>query len=200
MKNFRSIWRHEIAQADQIARRITEIKQPQINWTIFVFPIWVRDYIRFKKSISLTRKNLLFTKRLAFNAAKEVFGGEDRSLEFRRIEIQTKNLLDKEKKGFYTEKIRRKQFVEIELLMDHFLKLFHSNRKDYSEMVKAAYGSKKAYQSFLDNLQESEEKVIHASVSEIRKGSKKDRTRWFEKVKTASKELKRSLANDIFSA
>ena len=179
---------------------IIETKQPPVNWRILLLPLWISDHIRFKKSLSLTRKNLLFTKRLAFDAAKEIFGGKDRALEFRLIEIKTKNLLDKEKKGLYTEKIRRKQFAEIDLLIDHYLALFNSNRKAYGEMVKAAYSSKKTYQSFLSKLQKSEEEVIQASITSVRRGSKKDRTRWFQKVKSTSKKIKTAEVDMIFSA
>jgi len=200
MKNFRSVWRHEVKQADKMACGIIETKQPPVNWRILLLPLWISDHIRFKKSLSLTRKNLLFTKRLAFDAAKEIFGGKDRALEFRLIEIKTKNLLDKEKKGLYTEKIRRKQFAEIDLLIDHYLALFNSNRKAYGEMVKAAYSSKKTYQSFLSKLQKSEEEVIQASITSVRRGSKKDRTRWFQKVKSTSKKIKTAEVDMIFSA
>lgn len=38
----------------------------------------------------------LITKQLSFDAAKEIFQGQDRSFEMRAVEIKTKNLLDKD--------------------------------------------------------------------------------------------------------
>ena len=38
-------------------------------------------YFRFKKNLWVTRKNLLFTKQLAFDGARAIFEGSDRSTE-----------------------------------------------------------------------------------------------------------------------
>lgn len=104
------------------------------------------------------------------------------------VETKTQNLLDKERKGFYTEKIRRKQLFEIELLVDHYLKLLSSDKSIYDEMIRTAYPSRGRYLSFFGSLRKAELAVIQAATSSVRKGSKKERRQWFEKVEQFSKQ------------
>jgi hypothetical protein len=152
-----------------------------------VLPSFFIAYIRYGKNHYVTRKNLLFTKQLAFDAAKKISQGADRSLVMGTVESKTQNLLDKEKKGFYTEKIRRKQLFEIELLVYHYLKLLASDKSTYDEMIKTAYPSHGRYLSFYGSLLKAEMEVIQAATATMRKGSKKERRRWFEKVEQFSK-------------
>ncbi len=192
----RNIWKYETRQADKIARSIVEPKPPRLGWRIFVLPVILIEYRRFRKSLKPTRKNLLFTRQLALEAAQGILQGGDHAMEFRKVEIKTRNILDCEKKGLYTEKVRRKQLYEIELLITHYLNLLKSNQARYEEMVKAVYPSKQYYRVFLEQLQKAEREVIQASIFTVRRGSKKERLKWFEKmeralVKARTQEVKR---------
>jgi hypothetical protein len=198
MRNFRIIWNHEVKQVYKIARSLFETRSAKPGWSKINLPSRLYDYIRLRPSLILTRKNFLFTKQLAFDAAKEIFQGKDRSLEIRLIEIKTKKILDKEKKGYYTEKIRRKQLHEIELLIDHYLDLLNTNATDYAEMIKIAYQSKKKYLFFLNQLQQNEQEVIEAAITSMRKGSKKERLEWFEKVQETFKKTRMEEVERIF--
>ncbi len=100
MGNHRIIWNHEVKQADEIARSLIDAGRIKFGWRILLLPSFLVGYIRFKKNLILTRKNFLFTKRLAFDAAKEIHGGESHALEMRLIEIKTKKILGKEGKGY----------------------------------------------------------------------------------------------------
>ncbi len=199
MKKLTSIWNHEINVENKIARNLVETKKVKFGWRILIPPFFLLDYFRYKKSLILTRKNLLFTKQLSFDAAKEIFQGKDRSFEIRSIEIKTKNILDKDRKGFYTEKIRRKQFHEIDLLITHYLGLLNSRKSKYDEMIKTFYKTKGKYLSFLNTLQKAEQEVIQASITTIKKGSKKNRIQWFKKVEETSKKAMMDEVERIFS-
>ena len=170
-----------------MARRLIETESVKFGWRILLLPSFLLDYSRFKKNCFLTRKNLLYTKQLAFDAAKKIFQGQARASEMASIEFKTKNLLDKDKKGLYTEKIRRKQLQEIELLIDHYLSLFNSDKADYDGMIKTVYPSKQKYMTFFNTLQRAEQEVIQAAIATVRKGSKKDRIQWFKKVENVSR-------------
>ena len=100
------------------------------------------------------------------------------------------NKMDHDKKELYTEKVRRKQLIEIERLMEHYLMLIRSQTSGYDHAVRAVYRSRDAYRSFLDDLHQAEADVIQAAMTTTRKGSKKERVRWFEKVKRATKDAK----------
>jgi hypothetical protein len=188
MPNSRVIWKNDRKKAVVIARRLLQSQRPRINWRLLLLPSFLLACFRYGKNIYVTRKNLLFTKKLAFGAATKISQGEDRWLVKGTVESKTQNLLDKERKGFYTEKIRRKQLAEIEMLLEHYLKLLSSDKSNYDEMIKTAYPSRGRFLSFYSSLRKAELEVIHAATSTMRKGSKKERRQWFEKVEQFSKQ------------
>ena len=126
MKIYRTIWKHEVCQADQIVKILLDDQKVPVNWRIILLPVYLYHLLKYRNNMCFTRKNMLYTKRLAFEAAKNIDQGKDRAWEFRRIEIKTKDILNKEKKGFYTEKIRRRQLPEIDYLINHYQALFNS--------------------------------------------------------------------------
>lgn len=198
MGNYRAIWNHEVDQANKIARRLVDVSRIKFGWRMLFLPYFLVHYIYYKKNLILTRKNLLFTKRMAFDASKEIVGGESHAMQIRLIEIKTKKLLDKQKKGYYTEKLRRKQLQEIELLIDHYLHLLNSNEKRYGEMVRTIYASRQKYLSFLNRLQKAEQEVIQAAVTSMKKGSKQERLTWFRRVGEVTKEARGGEIEQIF--
>ncbi|MEE9496669.1 MAG: NF038143 family protein [Desulfobacterales bacterium] len=199
MGNFRTIWKHEVAQADQIAKILLDNKKVAADWKIMLVPVFLYKVYHYRKDLGFTRKNFLFTKQLAYDAAKNIFQGKEQAWEFRRIEIQTKEILDKEKKGFYTEKIRRKQLSEIDLLIKHYLKLFNAKQSKYAEIIKEIYQSKGNYLSFLSTLQKAEQDVIQAAITTMRKGTKRDRREWFQKVRDTTKQVRMAEADQIYT-
>jgi len=199
MGNFRTIWKHEVAQADQIAKILLDNKKVALNWKIMLVPVFLYKVYQYRKDLGFTRKNFLFTKQLAYAAAKNIFQGKEQAWEFRRIEIQTKEVLDKEKKGFYTEKIRRKQLSEINLLIKHYLGLFNAKQSKYAEIIKEIYPSEGNYLTFLSTLQKAEEDVIQAATTTMRRGTKKDRREWFQKVSANTQKVRMAEADRIYS-
>ena len=198
MRNSRIILKHETRQANRIARNLLETKKTKFGWRALFLLSPLVYYIRFRKRLIVIRKNLLFSKRLASNAAREIFRGKNRVVEERLIEIKTKDLLDKDRKGLYTEKVRRKQLREIELLIDHYLRLLNSNETNHANMIRVSYQSKKKHLSFLNELQQVEQEVIQASIMSVRKGSKKDRLSWFKKVQETSNKIRMEEVERIF--
>jgi hypothetical protein len=198
MGNYRAIWNHEVDQANKIARRLVDASRIKFGWRMLFLPYFLVHYIYYKKNLILTRKNLLFTKRMAFDASKEIVGGESHAMQIRLIEIKTRKLLDKQKKGYYTEKLRRKQLQEIELLIEHYLHLLNSNEKRYGEMVRTIYASRQKYLSFLNRLQKAEQEVIQAAVTSMKKGSKQERLTWFRRVGEVTKEARGGEIEQIF--
>jgi hypothetical protein len=198
MSKFRAIWNHEAGQAGQIAKLLLDNKKVNINWKIILLPVFLYNVYNYRKDLRFTRKNFLFTKHLAFDAAKNIFQGKEQAWEFRRIEIKTQEILDKEKKGFYTEKIRRRQLSEIQLLMKHYLDLFESSPSRYAAIIKESYPSKGNYLAFLNTLHKAEEDVIQAAITTMRKGTKKNRREWFQKVRQTTKQIRTAEADQIY--
>ena len=198
MSNFRSIWNHEFKQADEIAKRLLENKKVNIDWKIILLPVFLYTLYNYRKDLRFTRKNFLLTKQLAFDAAKNISQGKEQAWEFRKIEIKTQEILDREKKGFYNEKIRRKQLSEIQLLIKHYLDLFESSQSKYVSIIKERYPAKGNYIAFLNTLHKAEEDVIQAAITTMRKGTKKDRRAWFQKVKQTTRDIRMAEAEQIY--
>ena len=199
MKTYRSIKNYEIHLTGQIAKSLIEINKSKFCWRIIVFPFILYDVIRYAIKLRSLRKNLFFTRQFALGASSNIHRGKDRAWEIRQIEIKTREILDKEKKGFYTEKIRNKQINEIQFLVDHYLDLLHSNQPNYAKALKTIYTSKGSYLAFLNRLHKVEEEVIQAAITTMRKGTKKERRLWFDKVRAATKKIRQESAEKIYS-
>jgi hypothetical protein len=199
MANIRNIWQHEVRQADRIASVLTEASKEKSGWRTLLLPLFMADYFRHIGRKRRTRKNLLFTRQLAFDAAKNVQKTKEPAWEIRRYEIKTQEILDKEKKGLYTDKIRRKQLLEIEFLMNHYLDLLDSDGSNYNDLIKTKYPSKGKYLEFLNKLKKKEAEVIQAAITTVRQGSKKERRLWYDKVKIATRKLRMEDADRIYN-
>ena len=199
MAKFRIIWKHEVGQANQIARMLLDDQKTGISWKLFVPPLYLYRLYKYRQALGLAEKNFLFTKKLAFNAAKNIFQGKERSWEIRYIEIKTREILDKEKKGLYTEDIRHKQLNEIELLIDYYLDLMNTDQSKYSEILKAIYPSRGNYLSFVNKLQKLEEEVIQVAITTMRKGTKKERREWFDKVRAKTNKVRMAELDRIYA-
>jgi hypothetical protein len=198
MSKSRAIWAYEVKKANKIAHRLLGDKRFKTGWRMLRVVFFLPQYIRYRRRLSVTRKNLLFTKKLALAAAGNIHKGQERSREIRQIEIKTREILDREKKGLYTEMVRQKQLAEIEFLMDYYLDLMKSDQKSYTSMLKSKFPSKGKYLAFLGALQKAESAVIQASITTVCKGTKKERRIWFESLQNATKEVRMVEADEIF--
>ncbi len=198
MKSVSAIRKHELRQTGQIAGALTDRPTSRFNWRIVVFPLFIYDFIRYRRRLQVLRKNLFFTKKFALDAADKIHQGKERAWEIRKIEIQTQEVLDKEKKGFYTDKIRNRQLREIEFLIDHYLELLGTTQSSYNDALKAAYTAKGSFLAFLNRLQKVEEEVIQAALTTMRRGTKKERRLWFDRVRAVTKKVRMKEADRIY--
>ena len=196
----RNIWQQEVRKAGRIAGVLTAASKATFGWRVLLLPLFLTDFFRHLGRKRRTRKNLLFTKQLAFDAAKNSHKTGEPAWEIRKYEIKTQEILDNEKKGLYTDKIRRKQLLEIEFLMHHYLDLFGSDGSSFRAVIKTKYPSRGKYLEFLNRLQKIEEDVIQAAITTVRRGSKKERRQWYDKVRATTKKVRLEEANRIYSA
>ena len=198
MTNTRVIWKHEKREANRISRILIEDQSVKFNWRVVLLPLFLMDVIHYRYRLRVLRKNLLYTRRLAFNAAQNIIDGQEEGWQIRRIEIKTQEALDRDKSGQYTEKIRRKQLSEIAPLITHYVDLINSGKSTYPEMLKAVYPAKGNYLNFLNNLRVLEEDVIQAAVATTRKGTKKERRLWFDKVKAVTRDARKVESDRLY--
>ena len=77
--------------------------------------------------------------------------------------------------------------------------MLSSNQPSYKNAIKAKYAAKGSYLHFLNSLKKVEEEVIQAAITTMRKGTKKERRLWFDKVRAATKKIRMNDADKIFS-
>jgi hypothetical protein len=75
----------------------------------------------------------------------------------------------------------------------------NTDQSKYAEIVKAIYPSKGNYLSFLNKLQKLEEEVIQAAITTMRKGTKKERREWFDKVRATTKKVRVAELDKIYA-
>ncbi len=195
----RTIWKHEAREANQISRILIEDQAVKINWSVILLPLFLMDVIHYRYRLWVLRKNLLYTRKLAFEAAQNIIDGQDEGWQVRRIEVKTREALDRDKGGQYTEKIRRKQLSEIEPLITHYVELINSGKSTYPEMLKCVYPAKGRYMNFMNKLRALEEEVIQAAVSTTRKGTKKERRLWFDRVRAVTRDIRMAEIDRIYA-
>ena len=199
MKSVNAIKNFEIRQTGQIARTLVDRPTSKFHWRMIVFPLFIYDFIRYRRRLQVLRKNLFFTREFALAAAQHIHEGKERAWEIRQVEIKTREILDKEKKGFYTDKIRNRQLREIDFLIDHYLALLGTDQSGYNDAIKATYSARGSFLAFLNRLQKVEEEVIQAAITTMRKGTKKEQRLWFDRVRAENKKIRSEAADRIYS-
>ena len=83
-------------------------------------------------------------------------------------------------------------------MIDHYLDLLGTDQSSYNDALKAIYPAKGSFLAFLNRLQKVEEEVIQAAIATMRKGTKKERRLWFDKVRAATKKIRLDAADRIY--
>ena len=153
--------------AKAVARRV--VKMPDVTIWAFMMPfVFVFIFIRYKRANETFVLNFLFTKKLALDAARDIIKeGQSRQGVLAGIDDKTRDILTSDKMGIYSEKIRRQQMNEINLLLDHYLKLLDAQGNNYQSLVKNAYQARDNYEAFLHELTLMEKAVNRAAIQTV---------------------------------
>jgi hypothetical protein len=89
MANMQNIWQYETRQANRVANVLIETTKLRFGWRTLLLPLFLGDYFRHLGRKRRTRKNLLFTKQLAFDAATNVHKTGEPAWEIRKYEINS---------------------------------------------------------------------------------------------------------------
>ena len=174
------------------------IKPRQISVWEFLIPIiFIMTWMKNTQKRDMFIQNLLFTKKLALEAAFDmVKNNKKRDEVIKLIRERTDNILKADEvKEIYSETIRECQMKEIELLIDHYLKLLHSDGTDYESLVLSSYGRIDDYKSFLESLKAAEQDVTLAAQEMV--GDKADKSMAIA-MKIASDKIRSAKAERIF--
>jgi len=157
---------YEESFARAVAMRMI-MGRPLSAWH-YLMPFIFFIFLRYKRANETFVLNFLFTKKLALDAALDIMKkGQSRQDMISRIDDKTSDILASGKGEGYSEKIRRKQMNEIDLLLDHYLKLLEAEGKNYESLVKNTYQARDTYENFLHELTRAELAVNRAAIEAV---------------------------------
>jgi len=197
-KKYNFIYNYERLIGSSVALRLIKSK-PIGVWEFMIPIVFILHFMRNRQSRELFIQNYMFTKQHALDAAfKMLKKGISRKEALSRIEEKTSALLTApETQGIYSETIRYQQMNEIELLVDHYHKLLGAEGEDYDSLTRNAYGSRKNYLIFHEQLKSAEKKVSDAARQTL--GSKADIDTLL-RIEKATEEIRRSQIERIFES
>jgi len=197
-KKYNFIYNYERLIGSSVALRLIKSK-PIGVWEFMIPIVFILHFMRNRQSRELFIQNYMFTKQHALDAAfKMLKKGISRKEALSRIEEKTSALLTApETQGIYSETIRYQQMNEIELLFDHYHKLLGAEGEDYDSLTRNAYGSRKNYLIFHEQLKSAEKKVSDAARQTL--GSKADIDTLL-RIEKATEEIRRSQIERIFES
>lgn len=183
--------------AKAVAKKIVKI--PEITVWAFMIPfIFVFSFLKYKRTSETFALNFLFTKRLALDAALDIIKeGLQRQDVIVRINDKTRDILASDTQGVYSEKIRMKQMNEINLLLDHYLKLLEAEGKKYGSLIKNAYQTQDNYRTFLQQLTAAEKAVNQAALQTV--GKSETAHEIISEMENATESIRTEEAKIIFS-
>ena len=183
--------------AKAVARRV--VKLPDVTVWAFMIPlIFLFNFLRYKRANETFVLNFLFTKKLALDAALDIMKkGQSRQDMIARIDDKTSDILASGKGGGYSEKIRRKQMNEIDLLLDHYLKLLEAEGKNYESLVKNTYQARDTYENFLHELTRAELAVNRAAIEAV--GRTETTYELISEMEKTTERVRTAQAEKIFS-
>ena len=195
-KKFKTILFHEQTQAKSVALQAIKPK-PLSVWEVLIPVIFILSYMRSKEQRELFTQNLLFTKKLALEAAFDVLKrGQNRETVVDRIKKKTAGLLASIPQDVYSEAIRQEQMKEMDLLIDHYAKMIQAEGEDYAELVVVAYHTREAYLNFLEKLKRAEENVTQAARKTL--GGQTD-PEMVARIQAATEQIRQAEVDRIFS-
>jgi len=194
-KKYDMILRHESAIARSVALAVIKPK-PLSVWEVIIPILFIFGYMKSKESREVFAQNILFTKKMAMQAALDMLKkGQTRESVMERIESKTRDMIASVPGGIYSEEIRREQLKEIDLLFNHYCRLMNSEGDDYNSLVFNTYRTPDQLADFFRQLQDAEDRVGRAAHNTL--GSDAD-THTLESMQAAMKKSRFKETEKIF--
>jgi hypothetical protein len=195
-KKYDMILSRETAIARSVALAVIQPK-PLSVWEVVIPIIFIFGYMKSKETREVFAQNVLFTKKMALQAALDLFKkGQTRESVMDRIRSKTREMISEIPDGIYSAEIRKEQLKEIDLLVDHYCRLLESTGYDYDSLVFNAYRTAERLDDFFEQLQKAEESVGRAAHNTL--GSNAD-TSTLDRMNTALRNIRLKFTGKIFN-
>ena len=186
----------ETAIARSVALAVIQPK-PLSVWEVIIPIIFIFGYMKSKETREVFAQNVLFTKKMALQAALDLFKkGQTRESVMDRIRSKTREMISEIPDGIYSAEIRKEQLKEIDLLVDHYCRLLESTGYDYDSLVFNAYRTAERVDDFFEQLQKAEESVGRAAHNTL--GSNAD-TPTLDRMNAALRNIRFKFTGKIFN-
>ena len=170
--------------------------KPLSVWEVLIPIVFIIGYMKSKTDRDVFAQNLLFTKKLALKAAYDMLKKElTREAVHHQIRTQTDELLASLSDNVYSEEIRKEQLKEIDLLLDHYLRLLTANGTDFASLVLSVYAAKDSYTAFQKKLAASEKQVIAAARRVLGKNADSELV---ARIEAGAESFRKAEADSIF--
>jgi hypothetical protein len=195
-KKFDLVFSRERRIAKSVALQTIKPK-PFSVWEVLIPIVFILGYMRSKEQREVFAQNLMFTKKMALEAAFEMLD-KNRSKEtvMCRIASETESLLLSIPNGVYSDAIRQEQIREVDLLIDHYCRLMRAKGNDYVALVANAYQTKTEYNDFQDKLVSAERMVTQAASETL--GHQAD-NEMATRIEAAIEKIRRQEAETIYN-
>jgi hypothetical protein len=196
-KKFKIISENEESLARKLAASLIRPK-PLTVWEIMIPVIFVLNYVKLKHSREIFIQNQMFTKKMALDGALDMKKkGISKDAVLAQIDTKTKELVASVPGGIYSDDIRQQQLREIELLIEHYLRLINAPGADYASLVTHAYKTAADYASFLTGLQTAEKAVMSAAHRTL--GSQAD-TETADRIESLTESMRAAELDKLYPA
>jgi Fe2+ transport system protein B len=196
-KKFKIIFERERSSAQRLAASLIRPKTLTV-WEIMIPVIFILNYAKLKQSREIFIQNQMFTKKMALDAALDMKKKETtKETVMAQIQAKTKEMVSSVPGGIYSDDIRRQQLKEIDLLVDHYIRLLNVEGQDYPSLITHAYKTAADYSSFLEALKSAEKDVMSAARRTL--GDQTD-VATATKIESLTESMRAAEVNNIFSS
>ena len=160
------------------------VTAPISVWQSLIPFMFVFDFLRRQTTTRRYKEYFMFPRSLAIDTARDILEGQDKADRLSGIGPEVEARLNRI--GLYSPAIHQRQMEVIDMLADHYLKLFKASGDTYEELIKNAYGNRHDFLAFTGQLAGSEESLDKAILEKVG-GNEKVR----EKILAEREQVKR---------
>jgi hypothetical protein len=141
------------------------VKRPLTIWHYLIPGTFIIDFLKRGSEIRRYSEHFLLPRKVALNAAQNICIGHERDETVSRATEIIKGWLNSLK--LYSTDLHKSQMEVVDLLIDHYIKLFHVESDNYYALIKNAYSNQNNYEAYLSRLASAEGKVDRAIIDTL---------------------------------
>lgn len=149
-----------LSAEESFARRVAlgfVVKKPVKPWLQLIPGMFIFDFLKRSGKIRRYSQYYLFPRRLAMDVALDIANGDEKNGKLSWVEEKIKTWLGT--LNLDSPAIHQGRMAVVNLLIDHYVKLFHAQGDSYNDLLNNAYQSRENYKTFLNQLSDTEREM-----------------------------------------